>query len=160
MTWKCFLFHLIIDCVYSISEATSYLSRNRLRLPCGFRWNRTIYVDSKRNKELQRPSTLLTDLSELVSLIRRLRLFERRVLRRIFGPKRDEVKVEWRKLHSEETDDLYCSHNIFRVIKSRRMRWAGHLAHLGRGETYTGFWRGNLRQRDHLVDLGVDGRLI
>ena len=50
------------------------------------------------------------------------------MLRRIFGPKRDEVTGEWRKLHNEELNDLYCSPNIFRLIKSRRMRWAGHVA--------------------------------
>jgi len=50
---------------------------------------------------------------------RRLRVFEKRVLRRIFGPKRDEVIGEWRKLHKEELNDLYCSPNIIRVIKSR-----------------------------------------
>jgi len=60
---------------------------------------------------------------------RRLRVFENRVLRAIFGPKRDEVTAEWRKLHNEELNDLYCSLNIVRVTKSR-MRWAGHVAHM------------------------------
>jgi len=58
-------------------------------------------------------------------------MFENRVLRTIFGPKRDEVSEEWRKLHKEELNDLYCSPNIFRVIKSRRMRWTGHVARMG-----------------------------
>ena len=58
-------------------------------------------------------------------------MFENRVLRRIFGPKRDEVTGEWRKLHNEELSDLYCSRNIFRVIKSSRKRWAGHVARMG-----------------------------
>jgi len=62
---------------------------------------------------------------------RRLRVFENRVLRRILGPKRDEVTVECRKLHNEELNDLYCSPNIFWVIKSKRMRWAGHVAIMG-----------------------------
>ena len=62
---------------------------------------------------------------------RRLRVFGSRVLREIFGPKREEVRDEWRKLHNEELNDLYCSPNIFRVIKSRRIRWAGHVARTG-----------------------------
>ena len=62
---------------------------------------------------------------------RRLRVFDNRVLRRTFGPKRDEVTGEWRKLHNEELNDLYCLPNIIRVIKSRRMRWAGHVARMG-----------------------------
>jgi len=59
---------------------------------------------------------------------RKLRVFENMVLRRIFGPRRDEVTGEWRRLHNEELNDLYSSSNIVRVIKSRRMRWAGHVA--------------------------------
>jgi hypothetical protein len=62
---------------------------------------------------------------------RRLKLFENRVLRRIFGLKTDEVTGEWRKLHKEELYDLYCSSNIIRLIKSRRMRWAWHVARIG-----------------------------
>jgi len=62
---------------------------------------------------------------------RKLRVFENMVSRRIFGPRRDEVTGEWRRLHKEELSDLYCSPNIVRVIKSRRMRWAGHVARIG-----------------------------
>jgi hypothetical protein len=83
-----------------------------------------------------------------------------RVLRRIFGPKRVEVTGEWRKLHNEELNDLYCSPNIVRVIKSRIMRWAGHVARMGRGEECTGLWWGNLRETDHWGHPGVDGRII
>ena len=61
-------------------------------------------------------------------------MFENRVLRVILGPKRDEVTAEWRKLHKEELNDLYCSPNIMRVIKTRRMRWAGHVERVGTGE--------------------------
>jgi len=61
----------------------------------------------------------------------RLRAFENRVLRRIFGLKRDEVTGEWRKLHNEELNDLYSSPHILRVIKSRRMRWVGHVVRMG-----------------------------
>jgi hypothetical protein len=75
---------------------------------------------------------------------RRLRVFQKKVLRRVFGPKRDEVTGEWRKLHNEELNDLFLP-NIYRVIKSRRMRWAGQVAHWGGGEArrITGFGGGN-----------------
>jgi hypothetical protein len=62
----------------------------------------------------------------------RLRVFENRVLRRIFRPKRDEVMGEWRKLHNEELRDLYSSPSIIRIIKWRRIRWAGNVARMGR----------------------------
>jgi hypothetical protein len=63
-------------------------------------------------------------------------VFENRVLRRIFGPKRDEVTGEWKKLHNEELRDLYSSPSIIRIIKPRRMRWAGHVARMGTRNAY------------------------
>jgi hypothetical protein len=63
----------------------------------------------------------------------RLRVFENGVLRRIFGPKRDEVTGQWRKLHNTELHNLYLSSDTIKHIKSRRMRWAGHVAHMGEG---------------------------
>jgi hypothetical protein len=71
----------------------------------------------------------------------RLRVFENRVLRKIFGPKRKE-DVSWRKLHNDELHDLYSSPNIVRVIKSRRMRWAGHVARVEEGRGVYRFWLG------------------
>jgi hypothetical protein len=70
---------------------------------------------------------------------RRLRVFENSVLRRVFGPNRDEVRGELRKLHNEELSDLYPLPNIVRVVKSRRMRWEGHVAPTEREEVCTGF---------------------
>jgi hypothetical protein len=89
-----------------------------------------------------------------------LRRFESGVLRRIFGPERDHVTGEWRKLHNEELHDLYFSSTILRVIKSRIMRWVGHVARIGRREACTGFWWGNPRERDQWGGPGVDGRII
>jgi len=70
---------------------------------------------------------------------RRLRVFENRVLRGIFGPKRYEVTGEWRELDNKERNDLYCSANVIGVIRSRRIRWAGHVQHMGREEVHTVF---------------------
>jgi len=81
---------------------------------------------------------------------RKLRVFQNMVLRRIFGPRRDEVTGEWRRLHNEELNDMYCSPNIVRVIKWRRMRWAGHVARMGEERGCIGSWWGNRRERDHL----------
>ena len=78
---------------------------------------------------------------------RRLRVYENRVMRRIFGPKRDKVTWEWGKVHDEELKDLYCSSNIAQVTKLRGIRWVGHLAWMGRGESYTGFYSGNCSVR-------------
>jgi len=82
---------------------------------------------------------------------RKLRVFENVVLRRIFGPRRDEVRGEWRRLHNEELNDLYFSPNIVRVIKSRRMRWAGHVAHMGEERGVCSFLVGKPEGRRPLV---------
>jgi hypothetical protein len=87
----------------------------------------------------------------------RLRVFENRVLK-IFGPKREE-DGSWRKLRNDDLHDLYSLSNIVRVNKSRRMRWAGHVARMGREEVLTGFWLGGPKARDHWEDLGVGGRI-
>ena len=82
------------------------------------------------------------------------------VLRRIFGPRRDEVIGERRRLHNEELNDLYFSPNIVRVIKSRRMRWAGHVARMGEERGVYRLLVGKPEGRNHWGDLGVDGQII
>ena len=90
---------------------------------------------------------------------RKLRVFENMVLR-IFGSRRDDVTGEWRRMHNEELNDLYSSPNIVRVIKSRRMGWAGNVARMGEEMVvYRSWWR-NRRERDHWGNLGVDGWII
>jgi len=91
---------------------------------------------------------------------RRLRVLENRILRKIYGPKKDEVPREWRKLHNEKLNDLYSSPNIVRVIKSRIMRWTGHVARMGdRRSVYR-----NLVEtsdgKDQLEDPGGRWRII
>jgi len=91
---------------------------------------------------------------------RYLRLFENMVLRRIFGPSKDEVTGEWRRLYNVELNDLYSSPNIVRVIKSRRMRWAGHVARMGEERVGIGCCWGNRREGEKWGDLGVDEWII
>jgi hypothetical protein len=75
-------------------------------------------------------------------------VFENRVMR-IFGPKRDEVTRDWRKLHNEELHNLYFSPNIIRMIKLRRTRWAGHVARMGRRGMHIVYWWESQKERDH-----------
>jgi hypothetical protein len=81
-------------------------------------------------------------------------------LRGVFGPKRDEVTGEWRKLNNEELNGLYSLPNIVRVVKSRRMRWAGHVARLVEERGVHRVLVGNLRERGRWGDPDVDGRII
>jgi hypothetical protein len=88
----------------------------------------------------------------------RWRVFENRVLRRIFGPKMEE-DGSWQKLCNDDLHGLYSSPTLIRVIKSRRMKWAGHVAHMGRGEVFTGLWFGGPKGRGHWEDQGVGGKI-
>jgi uncharacterized protein YcaQ len=86
-------------------------------------------------------------------------VFENRKLKKIFGPKGEEVIGEWRRLHNEELCDLYCSPNI-RVIESRKIRWAGHVARWKKVDMNSGSWWRNLREKVHLEDLVEYGKMI
>jgi hypothetical protein len=86
-------------------------------------------------------------------------VFENRVLRRIFGPKRDEVTGEWRKLRNEELHDLYSSPSI-RIMKARRMRWTGHVARMGERGTLISCWWESQREGGHKEDQDVVGWII
>ena len=89
-----------------------------------------------------------------------LQVFENRLLKRIFGPKRDKVRREWRKLHSVEFDELYCSPNII-LVKSRKFRWVGHVACMGeRSGAYSVLVGKPGGKRPLGEDPGIDGRII
>jgi hypothetical protein len=87
-------------------------------------------------------------------------VFENRVLRIIFEPKREEVTGSWRKLHNEELHNLYSSPSIIRMIKSRRIRLAGHVARMGRREVHIRYWWESQKERDHWEDQDVGGWTI
>jgi hypothetical protein len=87
-------------------------------------------------------------------------VFENRVLRGIIGPKRDEVTGDWRKLHNEELHSLYFSQSIIRMIKSRRLRLAGHVARMCRRIIYIGYCLESQKERDHSEDQDVSGWAI
>jgi len=91
---------------------------------------------------------------------RKLRFFENNLLRRIFGLRRDEVTGDWRRLHNKKLNDLYCLPNIVRVIKSRRMRWAGHVARMGEKRGVYRVLVKTRRERHHWGYLGVDGWIV
>jgi hypothetical protein len=90
----------------------------------------------------------------------RLRVFKSRVLRKIFGPKRDDVIGNWRRWHNKELQSLYSLPDIIRVIKSRRMRWVGHVAHMWERRGVYRVLVGKPEGKNHLEDLGIDGRII
>jgi hypothetical protein len=85
-------------------------------------------------------------------------VFENRMLRRIFGPKREEVAGDWRRLHNEELHNLYIPRNIIRMIKSTKIRWVGRVARMG--EMRTILYLEKLKGRDHSKYLGLDRRII
>ena len=87
----------------------------------------------------------------------KLKVYDNMLLRRIYGARRDEVTRDWRRLHNEELNDLYCSPNIVWVIKSRRMRWAGHVARMGEERGVYRVLVGKPEGKNHWGDLGVDG---
>jgi len=91
---------------------------------------------------------------------RRLRVFENRVLRRVFGPKRDEITGEWRTIHNKFLRDLYYLPNIARLVKSRKMRWTGNVARMGEGRGVHRVLVGKSEGKRPLEDPDVDGKML
>jgi hypothetical protein len=89
----------------------------------------------------------------------RLRMFKNKVMN-IFGPKNEEGTGEWRRLLNEELYNMYSSPNIIRVIKSRRMKWVGHVARMSERRGVYRVWWGNLRERGDMENLGIEGRIL
>jgi hypothetical protein len=87
-------------------------------------------------------------------------VFENRVLRRIFGPKRDEVTGGWRKLHNEELHNFYTSRSVIRMMKLKKMRWAEYIARMGRREMHIEYLWESQKESDHQEDLDVGGWAI
>jgi hypothetical protein len=87
-------------------------------------------------------------------------VFENRVLRGVFGPKREEVVGCWSRLHNEELHNLYTSPIIIRMIKSRRTRWAKHVARMGEMRNAYNIFLENVKGKDHSEDIGLDERII
>jgi hypothetical protein len=81
------------------------------------------------------------------------------VLRKIFGPKREEEVGGWKRLYNEELQNLYASPHIIRIIKSTGMKWTGHVAHMGK-MSHSKFWSENLTGRDHSKGLNIDGKIL
>jgi hypothetical protein len=119
------------------------------------------FIKIKIHRNIIQPAVLYG--CETWSLIFRekhkLRVFESRGLMRIFGPKRGKVTGEWSNLHNDKLNDLYSSPNIVWVIKSNKMKWVGHLAHMWESRGVYRIWWGILRDRDHLGDPSVDGKI-
>jgi hypothetical protein len=86
-------------------------------------------------------------------------VFENRALRRIFGPKMDEVTGDWRKLHNDDYN-LYFLPSVIKMTKSRRIGWAGHVARLGRRGMRIGYWWESQKEKDHNEGIYVGGRMI
>jgi hypothetical protein len=92
--------------------------------------------------------------------VHRLMVLENRMLRRIFGPKRGKMMGGWRQLHNEELHNLYSSPSIIRMTKSRRMRWAGYVARIGRRGMYRGYWWESQKERNHYEIQDMGGWII